>query len=295
MPAKAPGVYPDGRGGWYFKIRTGRDPITGAWQQLTKRGYRTAAEAGRARRELLGKVESGALRPAPPRMTLNDLLDLYLDGLDADVRLSAKTRFDYRHYAADYVRPLLGRLKIHDVTPDAVLAWQRRLAKEGGTKAGKPLAPNTIRLARAPLSGALKFGVSLGLLGINPAAAVPCPRAGRSIPRHWTPEQAREFLALMEGDRTYPVWAFLLGSGLRIGELVSLRWPSVDLRGRRVRVVDFVSTLGYNLVPSTQEPGRRAHHRPGRRARPGVDAGAQAADRGATGRGLVRGDRARLH
>jgi hypothetical protein len=27
---------------------------------------------------------------------VNDLLDLYLDGLDADERLSAKTRFDYR-------------------------------------------------------------------------------------------------------------------------------------------------------------------------------------------------------
>lgn len=88
------------------------------------------------------------------------------------------------------------------------------------------------------------------MLGLNPAAAVPRPRAGRSIPRHWSPEQAREFLALMEGDRTYSVWAFLLGSGLRIGELVSLRWPSVDLPGRRVRVVEFVSTLGYDLVPS---------------------------------------------
>jgi Arm DNA-binding domain/Phage integrase, N-terminal SAM-like domain len=186
MPTKAPRVYADGRAGWYFKIRTGRDPITGAWQQVTKRGYRTAAEAGRARRELLGKVETGAVRPTPPKVTLNDLLDLYLDGLDADGRLSAKTRFDYQHYADDYVRPMLGGKKLHDLTPEAVLAWQRRMAKEGGTKAGKPLAPNTIRLARAPLSGALKLGVSLGLLGVNPAAAVPRPRASRSIPRHWT-------------------------------------------------------------------------------------------------------------
>jgi integrase len=54
----------------------------------------------------------------------------------------------------------------------------------------------------------------------------------------------------MEGDRTYPLWAFLLGSGLRIGELVWLRWPNVDLRRRRVHVVDFVSTLGHDLQPS---------------------------------------------
>jgi integrase len=55
----------------------------------------------------------------------------------------------------------------------------------------------------------------------------------------------------MEGDRTWPLWAFLLGSGLRTGEAVSLRWDSVDLQRRHARVVDFVSTLGYELAPST--------------------------------------------
>jgi integrase len=54
----------------------------------------------------------------------------------------------------------------------------------------------------------------------------------------------------MEGDRTYAIWAFLLGSGLRIGELVWLRWANVDLERRLVRVVEFASTLGYDLVAS---------------------------------------------
>ncbi len=48
----------------------------------------------------------------------------------------------------------------------------------------------------------------------------------------------------MEGDRTYPVWAFLLGSGLGIGELVWLRWRNVDLRAGLVRVVEFATALG---------------------------------------------------
>ncbi len=97
----------------------------------------------------------------------------------------------------------------------------------------------------------MKLAVASGVIAINPLVAAPRPRAARSIPRHWTPEQAREFLGLMEGDRTYPVWAFLLGSGLRIGELVWLRWGNVDLKRRRVHVVDFVSALGYDLVVSS--------------------------------------------
>jgi integrase len=191
---------------------------------------------------------------------VGELLDLYLDGLDADERLSAKTRFDYRHSTEDYIRPHLGKKRVRDITPEVILAWQRKLTREGGTKQkkgedGKPLpgrglSANTVRLARSPLAGAFKLAMSTGIIATNPVAQVPRPRPARSIPKHWSPEQAREFLALMEGDRTWPVWGFLLGSGLRIGELVWLRWPNVDLEQRHVRVVDFASTLGHDLLPS---------------------------------------------
>jgi len=106
-------------------------------------------------------------------MTVGELLDVYLDGLDADRQLSAKTRFDYRHYADNYVRPHLGAKKVRDLTPDAVVAWQRLLAKQGGTKTGKALSPNTIRLARCPLNGALKLAVEMGVIGTNATARVP--------------------------------------------------------------------------------------------------------------------------
>lgn len=89
------------------------------------------------------------------------------------------------------------------------------------------------------------------MIPINPLLQTPVPsRSARS--RSTGPaRRLRKFLALMEGDHTWPIWAFLLGSGLRIGELVSLRWPSVDLKNRRVRIVDFVSTLGYDMMPSS--------------------------------------------
>ena len=161
-----------------------------------------------------------------------------------------KTRFDYRKNAASYVRPLLGARRIRDITPETILEWQRRLAKGGGVKKGKPLAPNTIRLARAPLAGAFKLAVSTGLLAVNPLASTPRPARKRSVPRHWSPEEARAFLGFMETDRTYSIWAFLLSAGLRIGELVALRWPNVDLDARVVRVVEFLSTLGYEVVAS---------------------------------------------
>ncbi len=247
MPARPEGVYSDGRGGWYFKITVGRDPLTGRRDQITRRGFRTATEAAKARRQVEAGIDSGRLKPSPAGMTVNELMELYLEGLEDDQRLSVKTRHDYRVLAETYVKESIGRLKVRDVTPEAVLSWQRKLRRRSD---GEPLAPNTVRLARAPLAGAFKLAVSLGMVALNPVAGAPRPKPRRSIPRHWTPEQARDFLSLMEGDRTYTIWAFLLGSGLRIGELVWLRWSNVELEAGLVRVVDFATYAGHGLVAS---------------------------------------------
>ena len=251
MPATPEGVYADKKGRWYFKVTLGRDPLTGHRDQVTRRGFRTASEAAKARRDLLERLDRGQVRPTGGSLTVDELLDLYLDGLDADERLAPKTRHDYRIFADTYVRGLLGARKIRDVTPEVILTWQRRLLREGSPAGGRPLAPNTIRLARAPLAGAFKLAAHSGIVAVNPFLQTPQPKARRSIPRYWTPEQAREFLGLMEGDRTYSVWAFLMGSGLRIGELVALRWPNVDLDRRVAHIVEFSTYLGHEVVPST--------------------------------------------
>jgi hypothetical protein len=76
MPVKPEGVYNDKRGQWYFKVSLGKDPLTGRREQLTRRGFRTATEAGKARHEVLAKLDSGSLRPSSGLLTVDDLLDL---------------------------------------------------------------------------------------------------------------------------------------------------------------------------------------------------------------------------
>ena len=49
------GVYRDASG-WYFKARTSKDPLTGKWTQVTRRGFSTATEAARARQTLLDRA-----------------------------------------------------------------------------------------------------------------------------------------------------------------------------------------------------------------------------------------------
>jgi integrase len=251
MPARPEGVYLDSKGRWYFKVTVGRDALSGHREQITRRGFRTAAEAGRERLAVLNKINKGQLKPSKTTLTVDQLLDEYIEGIEADGRLSPKTCFDYRHFSDYYVRPHLGKKRVRDITPEVIVAWQRKLTTGGAIQSERGLKANTVRLARAPLSGAFKLAMARGIVAVNPLVGTPRPQARRSIPKHWSPEQAREFLALMEGDRTWTLWAFLMGSGLRIGELVPLRWSNVDLAGHAVRVVDFVSTLDHEIVPSS--------------------------------------------
>ena len=96
-------------------------------------------------------------------------------------------------------------MRVRDLSPELLLAWQRKLTKEGGTKRFKVrgrhaptpggLSPNTIRLARSPLSGAFKLAISLGMISDNPTgpgAAAPTEAldpqalvAGRGPPSSW--------------------------------------------------------------------------------------------------------------
>ncbi len=250
MP-KAAGVYKAKNGTWYFKVSAGLDPVTGKYRQITRRGFRSAGDARRAREQLLTELRD-PLAPAPPtELTVAELIDEYLDEAQALGRLAAKTLYDYRSYTDSYVAPHLGEVKVVDLTPETIVAWQVKLSKGGARKTGAPLAAGSVRLARAPLNGALKRAVERGLIAVNPVAAVSPPRRQRKIPAHWTPEQARHFLAMCDGDRLLPLWSFLLGSGLRIGELVWLPWANVDLPAKLVRINRFATTLGYEVVEST--------------------------------------------
>ena len=52
------GVYRDANG-WYFKARTFKDPLTGKWTQVTRRGFATATEAAKARQRMLDQASTG--------------------------------------------------------------------------------------------------------------------------------------------------------------------------------------------------------------------------------------------
>ena len=247
MPKKS-GVYKATNGTWYFKVRSGIDPDSGKPKQVTRRGYVSAAAASEARQQFIEQVTRKPEK-AYASLSVTELVEAYHVDAAALGHLSERTVYDERSYVRNYVAPYLADVSAHSLTPAKVRSWMVSLATKGGLS-GKPLGANTVRLARSLLLKTFTYGVAADLVEVNPVQDVPPPGKRKKIPAHWSPEQAREFLALHEGDRLYPLWAFMLSSGVRVSELVWLQWVNIDLDQAIARLQDIPTTIGYQLKPS---------------------------------------------
>lgn len=180
---------------------------------------KTRAAAMRGINELRNKHARGEL-VAPAKTTLATYLHEWLAAGQAGWK--PKTRKEYECVVRVYLVPTLGDQHIQKVTPaliaEALLTWQREREVSGGTLL------NVYKLLSCALSGA----VARGLVSRNPCDMVKPPRVVRRVPDLWTAEQATRFLNEDVSHPRYAVlWALLLGTGCRLGEVLGLRWEDI--------------------------------------------------------------------
>jgi integrase len=81
-----------------------------------------------------------------------------------------------------------------------------------------------------------------GLVSRNVAKLVDPPRVRRHEITPLTPEQARRLIETSADDRYRALWITALGTGLRQGEFLALRWEDVDPEAGRLRVRHTLAT-----------------------------------------------------
>lgn len=176
---------------------------------------RTRAEAVRKLDELKKETGDG--------FASGELTGAYLARWIVDVkpRLRPATHREYVRHVTDYFAPLsaieLSKLKPHDVS--------RVMVK---LEADRGLSGQTIRSARSSLRRALRDAQEAGLVTRNVAALAKPPVLDRPEMRALSGDEVRRLLAETADDPMGPLWAVAVGTGLRRGELLGLRWSDVD-------------------------------------------------------------------
>ena len=88
------------------------------------------------------------------------------------------------------------------------------------------------------LERALAWAVRRKILTENVALDVEPPRAGRRTPRAWSLDEIARFTAACRNHRFEAAFLVLLHAGLRIGEVLALRWDAIDAEAGVVDVRD---------------------------------------------------------
>jgi integrase len=97
------------------------------------------------------------------------------------------------------------------------------------------------------LTRALDDAVRLGMISRSPASQVERPKATPVEMKVWTIDQARAFLAHVEGERPEALWLLLLTRGMRRGQALGLRWADIELEAGRLAVRSTLVGVGYRV------------------------------------------------
>jgi len=143
--------------------------------------------------------------------------------------LKVSTQSSYRTNLKRYVLPWLGETRLRDLRKGNIQAWLSALSESG-------LSRQTVKNIWSALSSVLRTAVDWGYLNENPAHGVRLPaRQPKTAVFLPTPEQVVQILKQLP-EPSYTLLLLLVGTGLRVGEAMGLRWEDIDLNRKNLTV-----------------------------------------------------------
>ncbi|NYE19469.1 tyrosine-type recombinase/integrase [Microbacterium immunditiarum] len=256
-------VYPykDHRGIEKWRIAYWVDLPNGERARRTKKGFPSTKAAELALEEIRVDLRRGH-HVDETRETLNSYAEKYFDAL----RVRPTTLAGYRKHFRVHIEPSdVGKAPISEITKDALNRFYRQLEKSGRKDQGhigEPLSPATVRHIHVLVSQIMEHAVEDGVLRFNPAKRASPPTKLEAAPPEmttWSGEDAATFLDWSEstGDYLWLAWLTLLGTGMRRGELLALRWRDVDFDNNVItvaRAMSYVKEAGKKPVIDFKKP-----------------------------------------
>jgi len=208
-----------GKESWEIRSELGRDPVTGRRKFRYQYVRGTKKQAELALTEALHKRDTGN-DVTPSKITVAEYLDRWLRDY-AEVNVAPSTLLRDRQIVAR-VKPLIGSLRLQSLRPMHIQQAYTRLLADG-------LAPRTVLHHHRVLRRALKQAIAWQLAVQNPADATTPPRPPRTEMRALEASEVHTLLEACQNDQLKTIIFTAVGTGMRLGELLGLRWSDLDL------------------------------------------------------------------
>ena len=174
-------------------------------------------------------------------MTLNDLFEQWKQ---LKRGLKDNTFQNYQYMYSMFVAPIIGKKRISTLVKSDIKRFYNTLVDERG------LSISTVDNVHTVLHQVLQMAVDDSYIRQNPSDNVlkelKLTHAKSEKRRALTLDEQKLFLAFLRKSEKYrhwyPIFAVMIGTGLRVGEVIGLRWCDIDLTEN---VIDVNHTLVY--------------------------------------------------
>ncbi|MCK8457895.1 site-specific integrase [Sphingomonas faeni] len=193
--------------------------------------FATAKKAAqRLRSEVVMGVNPAAKKAEAKAIPLYaELAAMHLADAELHQRSFSTTRGYMKHILKRW-----GRTRVSDIDARAVAQWL-------ATKRDEGLAPATVIKIKAIFGRSYELGMRWGIAGCdrNPVRGIQSKPLNNARERFLSTEEAGRLITAADRSRNpllSPVVGLLLLTGMRVSELLAMRWEHVDLIGRSMYV-----------------------------------------------------------
>ncbi|MDV2683753.1 tyrosine-type recombinase/integrase [Alkalihalophilus lindianensis] len=215
---------------YYFVLDGGRDVVTGKRKQYRRKGFTSKKQAeialSKLRVEISESKETG-LGNKTFKIYSHDWLK------SKKLKLKASTIKNYEEQFHYNITPYLGHFKLEDIDEKVLQHYIMELHQSRG------LAPATIRTAFGIVGEIIKTLTKKGVLKSGILEEVSLPRQLKTI-KVWEQKQIEEFLnapqKILNLSRHYIGLVILIKTGMRMGEVLALRWQDIDFENKVILI-----------------------------------------------------------
>ena len=244
-----------GKNTWQIIIELPRDEQTGRRRQFRKtittaNGRKKPAEQEMTK--LITKLDEGD-DISPGTVTVAQFLQRWLRDY-AEVHVSQRTFERYEQLCRVHLIPSLGSTELSKLHPTKIDTAYRQIRDKG-------VSGRTALHCHRVLRQALGWGVKKGLLTKNRTDAVDVPKPERNEMRALTAPETQMLLDAARSTDLYDVVFVALGTGLRLGEILAVRWSDYDADEGSLQIVRSLAYLtgkGLTFTPTKTHRSDRA-------------------------------------
>lgn len=225
----------------------------GRWEA---RGYVTVTGGIRKRKSFIDHTRQGAVDKLQAALnkerqhiphsdqahTVASWLDYWMHEI-MPTRIRPRTLLNYQSVIDCHIRPRIGNKSLEKLSVPEVQQAIDAMVHDGHS-------PRTVKKFRQVLSSALSHAMRRELIFRNVAKAVELPTYRRQPIQPWTAEQAQHFLAETADHRWHLAYCLMLLYGMRLGEVVGLRWKDIDFYKGEIHVRQQIHHLHAEYVAS---------------------------------------------